>query len=280
MAAAPAFGYGPNLVTNPGFDSGVSGWQNVTQSDWRPTDSDASPASGSVLLTWTPLGGTYGPYQCVPAAANTKYVANGSFYGPSSIPSAARPRVAVHYSTSPTCADSVGGGVSEGSALRNAWQDLSLLTISPASTVAAQVWYGWYSPNGPLIVGPQVDAAYFGTGACAPDATALCLNNGRFGVILDFNAQGQPPAHAKTVRLNNDSGGFYYFDPNNTELLVKVLNGCGINGHYWVFAAGLTNLHTTLLVKDTKTGASMTYTNPQNTLFKAVADTAAFGTCP
>ena len=33
------------------------------------------------------------------------------------------------------------------------------------------------------------------------------------------------------VGLTSDSGYFYFFDPANIELVIKVLNGCGLNGH-------------------------------------------------
>ena len=46
-------------------------------------------------------------------------------------------------------------------------------------------------------------------------------------------------------------------------MVIKVLHGCGVNGSYWVFAGGLTNVRTALTVTDTATGKSRTYVNPQ-----------------
>jgi hypothetical protein len=40
-----------------------------------------------------------------------------------------------------------------------------------------------------------------------------------------------------------DSGAlFFFFEPDNPEMLVKVVNGCAINGHWWVFGSAATDL--------------------------------------
>ncbi|HYH44927.1 MAG TPA: hypothetical protein VEG34_04530, partial [Thermoanaerobaculia bacterium] len=62
--------------------------------------------------------------------------------------------------------------------------------------------------------------------------------------------------------------------------IVKVLNGCALNGRYWVFAGGLTNVRAVLTVTDTQTGARKQYTNPQGAPFQPVQDTGAFAGCP
>ena len=65
-----------------------------------------------------------------------------------------------------------------------------------------------------------------------------------------------------------------------TEVILKVLNACGLNQRYWVFAGGLTNVRTVLTVVDTQNNTTKTYTNPQGTAFVPVLDTGAFATCP
>ncbi|HEY4563258.1 MAG TPA: hypothetical protein VIJ36_09775, partial [Thermoanaerobaculia bacterium] len=72
---------------------------------------------------------------------------------------------------------------------------------------------------------------------------------------------------------------FWFFDPANVETIVKVLNGCGLNQRYWVFAGGLTSVQTVITVRDTRTGIAKTYTNPQGTPFQPVQDTSAFMGC-
>jgi len=128
--------------------------------------------------------------------------------------------------------------------------------------------------------GPRCDIGAFEvTTACVPGGSTLCLNNGRFKVTATFISSGTT-SPAQGVALTSDSGYFWFFDPSNVELTVKVLNGCPVNSRYWFFASGLTNLRVDLTVTDTKTGTVKTYFNPQNRVFRSILDTGAFATCP
>src|SRR5262249_20126067 len=60
---------------------------------------------------------------------------------------------------------------------------------------------------------------------------------------------------------------------------IKTLNGCGVNGRYWVFAGGLTNLQVDLAVTDMTTGTTKHYGNPQGAAFQLVTDTSTFASC-
>jgi hypothetical protein len=62
-------------------------------------------------------------------------------------------------------------------------------------------------------------------------------------------------------------------------MTVKVLDGCAANGHYWVFAGGMTNVGVQWKVTRTLTGDTKNYTNELGTAFAPVQDTAAF-LCP
>jgi hypothetical protein len=84
----------------------------------------------------------------------------------------------------------------------------------------------------------------------------------------------------QAVRLTVDTGYFSFFSPNNVEVIVKVVSGCGFNSRYWTFAGGLTDVNVVLTVTDTQTGAVRTYTNPQGVAFQPIQDTSAFATCP
>jgi hypothetical protein len=63
-------------------------------------------------------------------------------------------------------------------------------------------------------------------------------------------------------------------------MVTKVLNGCGLGGHHWVFAGGLTDVNVVLTVIDTANGSVKVYDNPQGTAFAPIQDTGAFATCP
>jgi hypothetical protein len=121
-----------------------------------------------------------------------------------------------------------------------------------------------------------VPSSNSGGGACVADATTLCLSNSRFKVKvawqalhLGTNGTGQ------AVPLTSDTGYFWFFGSSNVELVIKVVDGTPVNGHFWVFYGALSNVQYTITVTDTKTGLSKTYFNSQDTL-ASVADTAAF----
>lgn len=109
--------------------------------------------------------------------------------------------------------------------------------------------------------------------ACAPTPAQLCFDNGRIRATLAWSARGQSGT-GQAVQLTGDTGYFTFFDPNNVELVVKVLNAGALNGQYWVFYGALSDVQYTLTVTDTVTGRSKSYTNPQGTLASR-ADTAA-----
>ncbi len=49
--------------------------------------------------------------------------------------------------------------------------------------------------------------------------------------------------------------------------------------HYWVFAAGMTNLEVTVIVRDTLAGEQQSYVNPLSRPFETILDIEAFATC-
>jgi hypothetical protein len=114
---------------------------------------------------------------------------------------------------------------------------------------------------------------------CVPTTTALCLQGSRFKVEATFQAPGGTVGSAQTVQLTSDSGYLWFFSSSNVEAIVKVIAGCALNQHFWVFAGGLTNVNTVIKVTDTQTGAVKTYTNPQQKPFQPIQDTGALP-CP
>ncbi len=117
--------------------------------------------------------------------------------------------------------------------------------------------------------------------ACRPSATALCLGGNRFRAEISWNASLLGAGAGQVVPgFSNASGNFYFFDPQNWEILVKVLDGCGFNDHYWVFASGATDLAWELTIEDTQSGETWSATNPLGQRSPAITDTSAFATCP
>jgi hypothetical protein len=142
--------------------------------------------------------------------------------------------------------------------------------------VFAQNAYGDSPPSNEATATTSAHAT-----GCTADATTLCLNNSaRFQVRATYDAGGGRSGAAQAVVMTSDTGYLWFFSSANVEVVIKVINGCGLNDHYWVFAGGLTNVAATITVTDTQAGTIKTYTNPQNTAFLAIQDTSAFDTCP
>jgi hypothetical protein len=118
------------------------------------------------------------------------------------------------------------------------------------------------------------------TSTCVTSATAMCLNQGRFRVEASFRTSQGQSGQARAVQLVEDSGYLWFFNPNNIEVIVKVLNACTVNNRYWIFAGGLTNVEVQLIITDTQTGLQKRYTNPINTAFQPIQDTNGLAVCP
>lgn len=117
--------------------------------------------------------------------------------------------------------------------------------------------------------------------ACVPGPATLCLLGGRFKVEVAWrDAQGDAGAGMAAGCPNDGSGLFWFFSPDNWEVMVKAIDGCAVNQRYWVFLAATTNEGYTLTVTDTRTGQTARYDNPYGRNAPAVADTSAFAACP
>ncbi|MGK2858456.1 MAG: hypothetical protein ACSLFQ_14745 [Thermoanaerobaculia bacterium] len=172
----------------------------------------------------------------------------------------------------------VGPSASNGSSLTS---QLMSSTLNRASAVLSQ----WDIDAVRAVYGTST-----GGSACTPNATTLCLDNAngdrRFRATVSFQTSqgggqsGQGTAIPTTSLGVNRGGLFWFFGADNPELLIKVLNGCGVNQRYWVFYSAGTNVGMTINVTDTTTGATKTYTNPDLTTAAPIQDTNAFATCP
>ncbi len=116
---------------------------------------------------------------------------------------------------------------------------------------------------------------------CTADAHTLCLDGSRFSVTAEYQqSESGPSVEATAVTLTDATGYFWFFDSSNVELIVKVLDGCAVNNHYWVFAAGLTNVGVHMTVTDLRSTQQQVFDNAVGTPFAPIQDTMAFATCP
>lgn len=116
---------------------------------------------------------------------------------------------------------------------------------------------------------------------CFPSPTVNCLQDDRFKVRSHWRTNSGTRGAGPVVPVtSDDSGLFYFFNEDNWEILLKVLNGCPINSRFWVFSAATTNVEFTVTVTDTQEQEAVSYFKPQGPPAPAITDTNAFATCP
>jgi hypothetical protein len=125
----------------------------------------------------------------------------------------------------------------------------------------------------------------FTTGAsCSAFAssTRLCLLD-RFLIQAKYRVgpQSNPEGTANVVPVANPGSGlFWFFGPDNWEVMVKALNACGLTSTYWIFSAATTNVFYRMDVYDYHSGTQKIYFNYSGPPAPAVTDVNAFATCP
>ncbi|HEX7182059.1 MAG TPA: hypothetical protein VF756_09465 [Thermoanaerobaculia bacterium] len=84
----------------------------------------------------------------------------------------------------------------------------------------------------------------------AADPT-LRLQDGRFSVTVHWkNPYGPGEGEGLPVTLSPEAGYFWFFDSDNAEVTVKILDGRPQNGHFWVFIASMTTLELEVTVTE------------------------------
>jgi hypothetical protein len=131
-------------------------------------------------------------------------------------------------------------------------------------------------------------AAEDGTGAKVPEdgsalaaaaissGSSLALLQGRFAITASWSTSSGQMGQGQAVMLTDETGYFWFFTPANVEMIIKVIDGCALNGGLWVFSGGLTDIEVEVRVTDSSTGYTKIYHNPQGSAFQPVQDTGAF----
>lgn len=116
---------------------------------------------------------------------------------------------------------------------------------------------------------------------CIPSPNRACLRDGRFEVEVSFRDYALERGDAAIVIESQDSALFWFFDPENWEQLVKVIDACGEpSPRYWVYGAAATDVETVVRVTDTLRGVAREYNNSLGHQAPALTDSEAFATCP
>ena len=257
-----------SLVPNSGFDHDLSGWTlQQGNTAWANLDSNVSPASGSLHSLPDSSGTSKFLSGCFPAYpgayhAGFKYLLTQP--GPNYV------NMFVRWYTDDACSHFNNNSISLNAGYAgSAWQTIdanSFDLVAPGGTQSAAVQF---NTAGEIFVD---DVVVQRKDSCAP---GTCLNGDRFSVVVRW-VTGQSNGGGREVRLTPDSAYFWFFDPNNIELVVKVLDGCAVNGQYWVFMGGLTNVRVEVTVTDVVTGAVKTYVNLEGHAFQPIQDISAF----
>ena len=112
------------------------------------------------------------------------------------------------------------------------------------------------------------------------DPYTLRLDNGRFAIQASWTSAAQGTSGFGTATaLTTDTGYFWFFTSSNTEVVIKALDACSVDGHFWIFGSGLTNLGVVLTVTDTQSGTTMQYTNTDGSPFQPIQDFVSFSAC-
>ncbi len=164
------------------------------------------------------------------------------------------------------------------------WQGASLLSVREG----ADAWY----PDIELLTGGSLAVAWSSRSddlatieyktvlnSCQNGDQNLCINNNRFDVQVYYSTLLGDSGMGEAVPLTPDSGYFWFFNDTNVELLVKVLDGTTINGHFWFFWGAMTDVQYTITVTDMETGAVRTYGGEQG-IQKSGNDITAFSDNP
>ncbi len=111
---------------------------------------------------------------------------------------------------------------------------------------------------------------------CDSTRTLLSLHGGYSGEMCFEYEDGEGRTVTRDARsyglANRQSGLLYFFDRDNAEVLVKVLDGCAVNGYRWVYVAPVTDLAFKLVVRAGRGNKAWTYENAKGSLAQVRSD--------
>lgn len=146
---------------------------------------------------------------------------------------------------------------------------VSRMTVGPGNlddVCNGQAWLDW--SGGDYLVrftklstggNPPPTGAY---SDCVPQDVAFMFDWYEVKVCYETGDGRTGPGRPKSIG-SRESGLIWFFNQDNIELLVKVLNGCRINGHRWIYVAPATDVAFNILVEAQLTGEKWVLRNPQ-----------------
>lgn len=123
----------------------------------------------------------------------------------------------------------------------------------------------------------RVDGATVANAALDPPTCTtgplLCLADDRFRVVVTFQ-QGNLGGVGTALPLTGDSG-LYFFDQDQVEAVLRILDGRPVNGRFWVGLGTLSSAATTAAVLDSVRATFKSYVSPAGQRLR-VLDTGTF----
>jgi hypothetical protein len=124
---------------------------------------------------------------------------------------------------------------------------------------------------------------------CVASDTVMCIDgvpgDQRFQVSVTYKTSqgGGSSGSGQEIPLAplgvSHGGLMWFFDSTNPEMVLKILNGCLVNGKYWVFISAGTNVGFEVSITDTLFHKTVTYSNPDLTPAVPVQDVGALPGC-
>lgn len=104
----------------------------------------------------------------------------------------------------------------------------------------------------------------------------VCLYNDRFEFTMVWDQNGTVKPVIFEEHSHQTALGFFN-NLNDITVLLKVTNGCELNGHWWIWTGGATaGAAWYLQVRDTETGTTQIYTKPSGVFVTAAKDERSF----
>ncbi len=110
---------------------------------------------------------------------------------------------------------------------------------------------------------------------CRPETASLVFDGGFKVAVCYETAVGEVGEGKSGIWASGEAGLLWFFNRDNAEVLVKVLDGCHLNGHYWVYAAPVTDLAFNLYVQNAGE-TNWTHHNRQGATAASRSDNFAF----
>jgi len=111
-------------------------------------------------------------------------------------------------------------------------------------------------------------------GTCTPTTPTLRFDGG-FEVSMCYVTPEGESGPVRGEAWSSEAGVLWFFGRNNPEVLVKVLDGCGVNGYRWAFVAPVTTLDFNLWITGPD-GSRWEHGNPQGATAATKSDITAF----